>query len=557
MPRPHDSAQHEEDEPSLLILSMGQIFLKNELRSITVDHWSRELENKSLENGLVEIIVPTVEKQEYETDSTVTDIYTFARRAYKLAWKAMVVVDPLSVRQISGNARIGETKEPTAIVVNLRNAVEESSPTTYYIRRLESRDALEEAYNAEPRDFSILATANQANGRFETNALAEQLKKGYYLRNPHASIFQDEDVAEITATAVEQVLSMKPSLPEEVKDRIQDFINVESPLEELSEAPATLEWGSQRLHVISLLRLTPQQLEEAKVLIKEAGVSSEWDGEVTIYNWKSILPATRRDVSRLYHRHLENNTRPRYAICVFLTEMPTSNKQNLTWATWYYSFPTLFQRGSVGECLKRWTLRHTKMTITEVRKQVEEDYQQPEGGNVERLLNPAGAFPPNMPRFMPARQVAELDISPPVFYLTKHLTEDENQVILDELYALADLDQDFRDKKLYCIVPWTDEEDGGPLEMWELLKTAINFQGGRNKSPRQAIFIDRQSPIDRTVLLADHCWNDTYDGFKGMDYGRVPGREATSWWVNLEIANLNIDECVQEAYFYRDPEYRK
>ena len=359
----------------------------------------------------------------------------------------------------------------------------------------------------------------------------------------------DEKIFQDAAKTSAKALESKPSLPAEMKQHIENFLAQDSPFTELTEAPAKLNQELERLDIISLIHLEPDQLKEAQKRIQETAEKAnrvgniKWSGEVYIHQWKPHLPANRRDVMRLFNRYLDNNHRPYYAMCTFMVNVPTSKEQNLVWAQWRGDNPTLLQHGSTLECLKRWANRFATYTNPFVLEQLDVDDQSPDSTSTERLLDPLAALPSNVAPWRPAVQKNEDQRCPPVFYLTNKLSEEEHIAVLDELYTFGRRDEDEKD---YCFVTWEKEEDGGVEDMWALLKKVYDFRGrGRRRlSPAPAIFIDRDSPYDKQVVLADRRYEPfstlierqaayhlcSLNKYHGMNFGRLPGREATTNW---------------------------
>ncbi|BCS28452.1 uncharacterized protein APUU_70022A [Aspergillus puulaauensis] len=153
----------------------------------------------------------------------------------------------------------------------------------------------------------------------------------------------------------------------------------------------------------------------------------------------------------------------------------------------------------------------------------------------------------------------------PVFYLTNKLAPEQDKAVRDELVNCADID--WADEKSVCYVPWTKDEsrDGNLDDAWEVFWDLYTYKRGRavpcgHSTP--VFFIDQQSGIDQTVLVADadmlYIDRDNtaapLELLKGLDvpklrgimYNRIPAAEAHGAFVNRGIANMGFDEFGDE-----------
>lgn len=553
IPKYGEKIDHQEHTPALLAVLLGKTFLDPEKQSTAEQKVHESLEGHPTKQKPALLSIPNVEQGDYGTDGTLTDIYKIAQKACDMQWPSILVLDALSDRQLRGQTRPGEAEAVTVLVIHLKPASEDQrpSPSVFYVRRLVLNRATQECLDSKLKNWKKLGEDEQNPGNVGRLSVSEILAKGLYLYDPLGPVFMDEKVFQDVAQTSAKALDAKPSLPAEMKQHVENFLGQDSPLSELTEAPAKISQERGRIDIISLVHLEADQIGEAQKRIREAAESAnktgsiQWNGEVLIHQWKPHLPANRRDVMRLINRYLDNNNKPYYAICAFLVKIPTSKEQSLVWAQWCFNDPILLQHGSVFEFLKQWTSRFDGGESSYALEQLSAGEQLPDSSVAERLLDPLAAVPPNMPPWRPAIQEHVIHSCPPVFYLTNKLSEEQNKAVLDELYTLGEIDDE---EKEYCFVPWGRDEEGGVEDMWTLLKKAYNFRGRRGSSPAQAIFIDRDSPEDKQVILADHrydiffapakrqttyhlsSYNSISKDFKGMDYGRLPGREATINW---------------------------
>ncbi|KAJ5730975.1 uncharacterized protein N7483_005483 [Penicillium malachiteum] len=104
----------------------------------------------------------------------------------------------------------------------------------------------------------------------------------------------------------------------------------------------------------------------------------------------------------------------------------------------------------------------------------------------------------------------------PVFYLTKHLTDDEDKSIKREIYKVYDksnyqedsddcwdyYDDNLEKRKYARFVPWEKQEDGNCDDIFNILVQVDKFQGlGYICDP--FFCIDQESPRDNRLILVE------------------------------------------------------
>lgn len=143
-----------------------------------------------------------------------------------------------------------------------------------------------------------------------------------------------------------------------------------------------------------------------------------------------------------------------------------------------------------------------------------------------------------------------------LFYLTNQLSEEQLQSLKTELHTFNDMEVDDEDeeyKKACCFVPWAEENenisDGTVDDMWKVfwgMSQITTFE-------MPIFFVDQQSGIDQTVLVAypDYSYNSDEDTqspveeVNGMLYCRIKGRDAHMIWMDLSTVSMDFDECVR------------
>ncbi|KAJ5386339.1 hypothetical protein N7509_008880 [Penicillium cosmopolitanum] len=159
----------------------------------------------------------------------------------------------------------------------------------------------------------------------------------------------------------------------------------------------------------------------------------------------------------------------------------------------------------------------------------------------------------------------------PLFFLTNKLSDEQVTALYEEIQTMGMIDDDDWGKKVICPVLWKedepDAEDGTPADMWRL------YTEVHDGCEDPLFFADLQSGNDLQVIVTNQdyvCDPDPEDeeacellkgveqpNYRGLTYGRLPGREAHIVWVNLNIANMGIDEYFDdentcENYFRPD-----
>lgn len=147
----------------------------------------------------------------------------------------------------------------------------------------------------------------------------------------------------------------------------------------------------------------------------------------------------------------------------------------------------------------------------------------------------------------------------PLFFLTNKLSEEQTRALYEEIQTMNHIDDDDWGKKIICPVPWKedepDAEDGTPADMWRIY-TEVD-----DSCELPLVFADQQSGEDLRIIMTDKIYVsyaledeeacELLKGVKdpahcGITYGRLPGRDAHITWVNLNIANMDIDESFND-----------
>ncbi|KAJ5989162.1 hypothetical protein N7481_004372 [Penicillium waksmanii] len=195
-------------------------------------------------------------------------------------------------------------------------------------------------------------------------------------------------------------------------------------------------------------------------------------------------------------------------------------------------------------------------------------------GQMELMPSPriisSGFDEPFYPISHPWNAIGRMN-SIPLFFLTNKLSDEQVTALYEEIRTMGEIDDDDWGKKVICPVLWKedepDAEDGTPADMWRL------YTEVHDGCEDPLFFADLQSGNDLKVIVTDQNYVGDPDpddeescellkgveqpSFRGLTYGRLPGREAHIVWMNLNIANMGIDEYFDdentcENYFRPD-----
>ena len=122
---------------------------------------------------------------------------------------------------------------------------------------------------------------------------------------------------------------------------------------------------------------------------------------------------------------------------------------------------------------------------------------------------------------------------------------------MDELLSKEENFLEGKDEPHYSLVPWTKDEEGTPDDIVSIM--AYLTMNARYEVP-YPIFVDGQTARDRTVMMARSEDDqsgldpanmiDEYEGKPGhtqIQWGRMEGRGAYTYWVGLDVVNRTFD----------------
>ena len=178
-----------------------------------------------------------------------------------------------------------------------------------------------------------------------------------------------------------------------------------------------------------------------------------------------------------------------------LTPSPTvgSEENKVGLIQWNYDMPPPTRREPVEIVADLWLQNVDRDTLGSSRCRTYED------PGFELILDPRGQFFFDPPPFV--RLDANTIMAAPVFFLTKHLTQEQRHTIEAELDTLGEFDDSLTEGKGYAYVEWDRDEDGGEEDIWRLLWRVASHRG--SGSTHCVLFIDKDSPNDKMVIVAN------------------------------------------------------
>lgn len=389
----------------------------------------------------------------------------------RLRWAQLAVADSLTYRQIRKTQRSFESREPSLVLLQTCGSSVDSSlePCNQDLQVSAKRVRLEDAVSmlAEGRMLTAVPTMRQDWG-YRRNPVGSFDEYGVIIHDFERSLFQADfgmDGARADYLQAENdALSLSPTLPVKIVDRIMKHVREESPLERLTDAPLELQLrlDPPKLEFHALTLATAEEHEaDVVVVLNEEICGCDKNAKCVIYPWKATLPATRRDFWRLYRRIINYNERPIYMVCLFFDRSAWHEEKTVVAASWYDEDPAVDCKMRPRQSLHVWRLQRTN--IREV-KEIGSGYDYPQ---VELSYGPNARFFRDLPAWKSRSRLA-----PPVFFLTNCMNAEEvDKLKLTMRHNLGESDPVWyagEDGAPYVFVPWVKDGDGDPRDMWDL-----------------------------------------------------------------------------------------
>jgi len=323
----------------------------------------------------------------------------------------------------------------------------------------------------------------------------EYYDAGILLYDPSKSVYDkslpSNNAPYPTANAIDQVFSLHPLLPPEVTLKIRNLAQEELELEEMTAAPAKLSTDPEQLHIHSLLPMSVEETKHLEHLCNEKLRDSGSDATCAIHSWTASRPANRRDVWRLYQRFFDASRYMLYSIFLFIGWPGWQKDTEIGVLQYHHDFPQLTGRVTIENAVKMWQgscgARYCGCDHCG-------PYDDPA---FELILDPFARFFYDPPPFV---SLTSDNMAVPVFFLTRHITEEEFNVIKTGLYKSGKYDDGRGDPKI-IFVEWHSNIDGSEEDMWRLLWQSFSYRG--DDKDYTAMFVDKQTVSDNNVTVAD------------------------------------------------------
>lgn len=200
---------------------------------------------------------------------SIGQIYNIATDARILGWKQIVIVDPLSREQLTGNHRPGRSRETSVVYVRINGPIgdciypEVCWEMNFMARRMQIKSAQESLRKQKggiqcPLKGAYRACASVWRLFRSSNTPLGPLKPIYdkTVRSTNAPNEADR--------AINEVVFLRPPLALEVARQLTAYVRQEVDLRKLTTAPATLHRNSKRLNIHLLVSMESTELDSLR-----------------------------------------------------------------------------------------------------------------------------------------------------------------------------------------------------------------------------------------------------------------------------------------------------
>ena len=235
--------------------------------------------------------------------------------------------------------------------------------------------------------------------------------------------------------------------------------------------------------------MTSEQLANLQAGLDEELARANIGGRCKLHRL-AFHPASRRDTWRIFERLCEFHYDRLYPMLFLIGNTQCKTGIEVGIVNRKCGRPAFARNVSVIEAMSLW-----KDTYNGRSSRSLSDSGSFSDRSTELLLDYDSPFFWNPPPFI------SLEDGPPLFLLTKHLTQQELSAILLEIKTMHEDDVASEGGKKYALVEWDHEEDGNVDDMWRLTWKCYTYLG--NQSSCSAIFIDKESATDQKVIVTN------------------------------------------------------
>ncbi len=333
------------------------------------------------------------------------------------------------------------------------------------------------------------------NNEEETETPQDYYDAGILLYDPSKSVYDKSlpsfNAPNPTADAIDQVFSLHPPLPPEVTLKIREFAQEECDLKHMTAAPAKYPTTPKKLHVHSLIRMSVEETKHYEDLCNEKIRECGTDATCTIHPWTASRPANRRDIWRLYQRFFDANRYMQHPVFLFVGWLGWQKDTEIGVLQCYCEYPQSTRRLTIEKALKVWRGSYGPPYYGS-------DHCGPyDDPAFELILDPYARFFYDPPPFVSF--ISDI-MAVPVFFLTRHITEDDTNVIKTNMRKPRESNEGLNYPEIN-FVNWHSNRDGSEEDVWRLLWQCSSYRG--NGRTNTAVFVDKQTVSDNKVIVAD------------------------------------------------------
>ena len=263
-------------------------------------------------------------------------------------------------------------------------------------------------------------------------------------------------------------------------------------LEKLTAAPAKLNTEPKKLEIHLLVPMGEKDIRSLQQPYTERLRTCGKDAECIVHPWIASGPANRQDLWRLFDRVCDKNREEIYTVFLFAGWHGWLKNTDVGLMQWDYAWSNLTRRIPIEQAAEVWDVVHHKC---QPYYQIEY-FRNFDDSAFDLVLDTHAKFFYDPCSFVSLTTYA---LTAPVFFLTKHVTSEENATIKDELYKPGSEDDHFIAGKDYPFVEWPSEKDGTEHDMWRLLWQCETYRG--HGSTGTAIFVDKQTVSDKLIIV--------------------------------------------------------
>ncbi|OQE28778.1 hypothetical protein PENSTE_c003G07734 [Penicillium steckii] len=526
---------------------------------------------------------------------SLANLYGLALVAYRNGHSGFVFADQLTKRRLEGQFPLrGEEERPTVGIIAIRKGEQNDQPRVV-VKRTGATNSVLDTLDS----FEVNQDLTDLERRLNPAMIYSEL--GFELHDPDQPAFTPTTLKSfghegLFAAAISS-LSRETPLPLEL---IFDIMSkTEKSLMEPIELPPDLEFRAAKptINIILGFEHTEEEREKISAILQNAinleigsksthrtkgnrnkkddrspansrGTIGRNDADtgfdltpkpsVTLIPWSKSYPPSRRDIAELSDAVSAYAERQYNLKMPYLLTKPIDEENPRS--TEFISI----NRTRLGPCVRRTTFNEL---VRNYERRIEDPIRTKDHENGPFEMIPPTVFhsgydEPFYPVSHPWNPVDSRKNSIPLFFLTNKLNDAQIMALYEEIQTMNNIDDEKWGKKVICPVPWKedepDAEDGTPEDMWRLY-TEVR---GRCETP--LVFADLQSGEDLKVIMTSQDYvPDPGDNnkkareilkgiddprYRGIIYGRVPGRDAHIQWVNLNIVNVNIEELLDDNY---------